>query len=313
MAIPVIFDTDAGTDIDDLYALALIINHPELELLGVVTADGDTQARLVAKMLRLAGREDVPVRAGPTCPLALAGKPEGAEYQRKLTHCQLVESGDPEHGAEYGDGVEFMLETLSAAERPVTIIGTGPETNLGELLRRADGVQKSKIASLALMGGEVHLLQSEFNIKVDPEAAEIVLTSRLPIFLGTWSVTRQLFFSMAEVDELIGKSQSPFLRALHECTHMWWGDWVINKPGPVNYDVVPVFWAAGERESISCIRLEKLPVELEGRHTRGMTVASPYQVETAEKAEGESPEYLAVTDSMDAEALKRRYAELVFG
>ena len=95
MAIPVIFDTDAGTDIDDLYALALILAHPELELLGVVTADGDTQARarLVAKMLRLAGREDVPVRAGLTCPLALAGKPEGAGYQQKLTHCGLVEPG----------------------------------------------------------------------------------------------------------------------------------------------------------------------------------------------------------------------------
>jgi inosine-uridine nucleoside N-ribohydrolase len=315
MTVPVIFDTDAGTDIDDLYALALIIRHPELELLGVTTADGDTQARarLVAKMLRLAGREDVPVRAGLTCPLALAGTPAGAEYRQKLTHCALVEPGDPEHGAEYGDAVEFMLETLAASERPVTIVGTGPETNLGELLRRAGDDHKSKIASLALMGGEVHLLQSEFNIRADPEAAAIVLASGLPVFLGTWSVTRELFFTMDEVDGLMGASESPFLRALHAGTHMWWDGWVTNKPGPVCYDVVPVFWAAGERGEVSCIRLGKLDVELDGRHTRGMTVTRPYVVEKAPRIEAESPGVLAVTDSMNAAALKKRYVELVFG
>ena len=120
MANPVIFDTDAGSDIDDLYALALIVAHPELELLGVTTVAGDTRARarLVAKMLRLQGAPEVPVSAGLGVPSTLAGKPEAADYRQNLTHCHLVEEGDPEHGAEYADGVEFILEKLSGADRP---------------------------------------------------------------------------------------------------------------------------------------------------------------------------------------------------
>ena len=76
MTTSVIFDTDAGSDIDDLYALALIINLPNLNLLGVTTVAGDTQARarLIAKMLRLGDREDVPVCAGIRVPEALVAK-----------------------------------------------------------------------------------------------------------------------------------------------------------------------------------------------------------------------------------------------
>jgi inosine-uridine nucleoside N-ribohydrolase len=314
MTTPVIFDTDAGSDIDDLYALALIVAHPELELLGVTTVAGDTQARarLVAKMLRLQGPGDVPVRAGIGAPSALAGRPEAATYRQNLTHCDLVTEGDPEWAAEYADGVEFILETLGKASRPVSLIGTGPWTNVAEVLRRASEEQKSKVECLALMGGEVHLLHSESNVKNDPEAADLVLASGVPIFLGTWSVTRKLFFTMGEIDELLSEPESPFLQALHKGTRMWWGEGLTAKPGPVLYDVVPAFWAAGERGNISCISLEKLPVELKGERTRGMTVTSPWQLASAPEVAETAAGYIAVTHDMDAAALKKRYAELVF-
>ena len=63
---PIIFDTDIGGDIDDAFALALIINSPELDLLGVTTASGDTRARarLAAKVLSEAGMQHIPVAAG---------------------------------------------------------------------------------------------------------------------------------------------------------------------------------------------------------------------------------------------------------
>ncbi len=314
MSRPVIFDTDAGTDVDDLYALALILAHPELELLGVTTCDGDTaaRARLVTKMLRLAGREDVPVFAGPRCPLRLTGTPGGAEYRQKLTHTRLVEAGDPESGAEYGDAVGFVLETLGAAEKPVTIICTGPMTNLGELLHRASAEHRSRIASLALMGGEVHSERTEHNVEVDPEAAAVVLGSGLPIFLGTWSVTRELFFTMEEVDRLIGVAPPPLLRALHAGTRMWWRSGIRGKPGPVCYDVVPVFWAAGERAGISCVRLDAVDVELGEGPLRGRTV-SRNPVAEAKPISETVPDCLAVSSALDSAALKKRYIELVFG
>jgi len=315
VAIPVIFDTDAGADIDDLYALALILRHPNLELLGVTTAAGDTQgrARIVAKMLRLAGRSDVPVHAGIQIPEAIARRGvEKADYRRGLSHADLVQAGDPESGEEYGDAAQFVLEALNSAASPITIIGTGPWTNLAEVLRSSDQRQRSMIDSIALMGGEIHMLHCEANVRDDPEAADQILRSQVPIFVGTWSVTRQLYFTMAEVEALTENTSSPFLRALGEGTKMWWGKGIKQKPGPVCYDVVPVFWAAGDRDEISCIGLKSLPVELEGVHTRGITSTSPWQLMAAETVDSTSTEYVAVTNSMNAGALKKRYQDLVF-
>lgn len=318
MGIPILFDTDAGTDIDDLYALALLLRHPNVELLGVTTVAGDTQARarLVAKMLRLAGRTDVPVFAGMRVPLAAAdeGAPDDT-FGSVLTHCDLVEPGDPEYGADYGDAVDFMLEALDTAEEPIRLVGTGPWTNIAALLRRANSARRSRVGSIALMGGEIRVRMSEFNVCCDPEAAAEVLAGRVPTFVGTWSVTRQLFFSMPEVESLLGAAGSPFLQALCAGTRRWWGlesQGANHKPGPVCYDAVPVFWAAGERDAISCLQAASVAVELEGRHTRGMTLVSPDALMHPQRSDAMSADWVTITDSMDADTLKRRYQDLVF-
>ena len=311
---PIIFDTDAGTDIDDLYALALILNHPNLSLLGVTTVSGDTQARarLVAKMLRLANQPDIPVFAGIQVPEVLVEQGVDATTYKHLTHCDLVGPGDPEHNRDYDDAIHFVLNQLDQTETPITIVGTGPWTNIAEVLRRADDRQRSMIASLALMGGEVHLLHAGSNVKSDPEAADLILKCRIPTFLATWSISRQLDFSMAEVDALTRDSVDPFVRALRTATEMWWGGGMAYKPGPVCYDVVPVFWAAGERTAISCIKLKEIPVELTGTHTRGMMIVHPWKVMNAARVESTSSEYVTLTDTLNAEALKQRYIQWVF-
>ncbi len=314
MTTQVIFDTDAGTDIDDLYALALLLHHPNLDLLGVTTVSGDTQARarLVAKMLRLAERPDVPVFAGIQVPKVLAKQGVDAASYKRLTHCDLVEPGDPEDGQTYGDAIDFILDQLDQAESSITIVATGPWTNVAEVLRRANEMQTSRIASLALMGGEVHLLHMGSNVKSDPEAADLILKRRIPAFLATWSISRQLVFPMAEVDALTRDSTSPFMRALRAATYRWWGDGMTYKPGPVCYDVIPVFWAAGERAAIACIKLDEIPVELAGTYTRGMMVVHPWKRMSAERVTTTSPEYVTLTDALDVATLKERYIDLVF-
>ena len=205
MTTQVIFDTDAGGDIDDLYALALILKHPQLNLLSVTTVSADTQARarLVAKMLRKAQRQDILVYAGIRMPAALVQRGvDQATYKQYLTHLDLVAAGDSEQGQTYGDAVAFIPQVLNQTEDPITIIGTGPWTNIAEVVRRADERQKSMIASIALMGGEVHILHAESNVQHDPEAAEVILQSGLPIFLATWSVSKQVAFPMTEVAAL---------------------------------------------------------------------------------------------------------------
>ncbi|MEM7132250.1 MAG: nucleoside hydrolase [Chloroflexota bacterium] len=315
MRTKVIFDTDAGGDIDDLYALALILKHPNLELVGVTTVSADTQARarLIAKMLRLAERADILVYAGIRIPEALIelGTDE-TTYKQYLTHLELVSPDDPEHGREYDDAVPFMLETLHQTEEPITLIGTGPWTNIAEVVRLADAQQKSMIDSIALMGGEVHLLHNESNVHHDPEAADLILKSGIPVFLATWSICQHLTFTMAEVAALTHDSPSSFLQAMHAATELWWNAGVEYKPGPMCYDVIPVFWVAGEREHISCIKLDEITVELTGVQTRGMMVVHPWERMNAEKTDTTSSDYLTISDSLNVEALKRRYIDLVF-
>lgn len=315
MTVNIIFDTDAGGDIDDLYALALILKHPRLNLLGVTTVSADTQARarLMAKMLRLAGRPDIPVYAGIRIPEGVLKRGiDEADYKQYLTHLDLVEADDPEHGKEYGDAIGFMLDTLSQADEPIILIGTGPWTNIAEVIRLADERQKSMIGSISLMGGEVHLLHTESNVHHDPEAADLILRSEIPIFLATWSVSQKLFFTMAEVEALTRHSPSPFNQALHKATAMWWEYGVEYKLGPMCYDVIPALWAAGECEHIECLKLGTLPVELNGTHTRGMTLIHPWERMNADKTDVTSSEFITVTNLLNVEALKRFYADLVF-
>jgi len=316
MAIPVIFDTDAGSDIDDLYALALILKHPDLDLLGVTTVAGNTQARarLVAKMLRLAGREDVPVCAGIQVPPTQAERGVTRKaYGHDLSHYDVVTRKDPEQKRRFGDAVKFILKTLKSAKEPVTLIGSGPWTNIAEVVRRAGKAERAAIGQLALMGGEVRLMHSESNVRSDPEGAAAVLESGLPLFVGTWSVTRGFFYTIYEIADLNGKARDAFLRALIDATRLWWGKGRTHKPGPVCYDVIPALWAAGERNAFTCVKLDRLPVELNGEQTRGMTVLSPYQLLSAETSARPAPGSILVTREMDAGKVRARFEELVFG
>jgi inosine-uridine nucleoside N-ribohydrolase len=314
MPTDVIFDTDAGSDIDDLYALALVVRHPELSLKGVTTVGGDTQsrARLLAKMLRLAGLTDVPVHAGIAIPGTYGQDDiDLVSMRSSLTHYDLVRPDDPENEQSFGDAIQFMLDALERAEKPITIIGTGAWSNIAEVIARADERQKAMIGCLSLMGGELHIMHNECNVKNDPEAAALILSSGIPTFLATWSISRQLNFPMPEVHEFFGHCTDPFNQALYEGSTLWWKGGKDDKPGPVCYDVIPVFWAAGERDAIQCIRVDQIPVELEGKYTRGMTISYPWKMMRPEPTDQTSTEYLTATHAIDAALLKRQYLDLV--
>ena len=118
---PVILDTDIGTDIDDAFALALIINSPELELLGVTTVAGDTQARarLAAKLLWEAGGawRRVPVYAGEP------GKPQRIEQTRWA-------NGFTSPALHMTGAVDFMKAEINRRPGKITLITIGELTNV---------------------------------------------------------------------------------------------------------------------------------------------------------------------------------------
>jgi inosine-uridine nucleoside N-ribohydrolase len=123
--IPVILDTDIGTDIDDTWALALLLKSPEVDLKLAVSTTGDTvyRARLLAKLFEAAGRVDIPVGVGlplddasrEVCPQAgWLGDYDLARYPGKV----------------HADGVGALIETIMMSPEPVTLLGIGPLPNI---------------------------------------------------------------------------------------------------------------------------------------------------------------------------------------
>ena len=269
--VPVIYDTDLGEDIDDLYALYLALFHPRLELIAVTTVHGDTQAkaRLAKKVLRLAGRNDVPVGAGIGMSEARRSRAQTSpDPARAATFVRYVTPGDPEWGQVYPSAQGVIRSALEASAEPVSLIGEGAFSNLGDAVQTLGSV-RDKIRHLALMGGETQAQWNEYNVLCDPEAADVVLNCGLPVFLGTYFLTAQLHMTMDEAQAAFGDCPSLICRVLSDCTALWGPSRGV-KTGPVLYDLVPVFWVADSALVETCE--STIRVELNGTYTRGQTV-----------------------------------------
>jgi purine nucleosidase len=189
VSVPVIFDTDIGTDIDDAYALAALIHRPELRVLGVTTVSGDAlaRARLAAKLLQIAGGEwaRIPVYAG------LSGSTQymkQVEWANGFTAPNLHGSG----------GVEFMRREINARPGEITLIAVGELTNIAALLESEPGIGK-KIRAISLMGGSIYRgyapgskPEPEWNIKSNAAAARTVFTSGVPLLVAPLDSTADL-------------------------------------------------------------------------------------------------------------------------
>lgn len=271
--IPIVYDTDLGEDIDDLYALYLALFHPRIKVLAVTTVHGDTQAkaRLAAKVLRTAGFPDIPVGAGIGMSRArirkkqVHPKPEDA-----ASFIGYVTSGDEESTREFPTARSVIAKALRTSPAPVTLVIEGAFSNIAQAIRNAGAYRKS-IRGIAAMAGETQRVMSEYNVVCDPEAADVVFNSRLPVFMGTYDITARLRMTMADVETAFGVGENPAHRTLYDCTQLWWkkvkGG---HKAGPVLYDLVPIFWLA-DQNSVKT-RKSSIRVELRGQYTRGQTV-----------------------------------------
>lgn len=270
--IPLVLDTDIGDDIDDMYALYLALLHPDLELRAVTTAHRSSlhKARFVAKALRVVGVTDVPIGAGIDLSVSrfVLGQqsPDPGEFG---THLGWVAADDPEASLGFPSATEVILDQLDRAEEPLALVCIGACSNLADALSRATPEQRGKVRCIALMSGEPTRPMVEYNVICDPEAADYVYACGLPVFMGTYEVTRKLGLPMDEVERRLGVADSPAAAALLECTRLW-GEHRYLKPGPVLYDLVPLFWLIDP--SLVDTRESTIRVELQGQHTRGMTI-----------------------------------------
>jgi len=202
----VILDVDTG--IDDAIAILLAIASPELEVLGITTVSGnidlESATKNTLKVLKLIGREDVPVYKGALKPLWRA-----IRYAKEVHgNCGLagqlseVEPGEAQ-SLSAGDFIKAQVDRYPGE---ITLIMTGPETNLGVLLMQ-ERTLALKFKEIIVMGGVAdgrgnESPVAEFNIAIDPEAADLVFHSGAPLTMVGLDVTRKALLRKSDIDAL---------------------------------------------------------------------------------------------------------------
>jgi purine nucleosidase len=235
-----ILDTDIGDDIDDAFALALALRSPELRILGITTAFGDTElrARLIDRYLQAVGRGDIPVAAGvPT--------QHTNNVFTQAAYAQRWPSGM------HADGVEFLLSQIRAHPGAITLIAIGPLTNVEAAIKK-DPATFRQLKRVVLMGGSVYRgydgrdgerrpPDAEWNINRDPAGAQALLVSGVPVFMMPLDST-QVHLETKEREAIFAHG-SPLTDQLTLLYHQWKAGSDGHPDAPTLFDPVAVTYA----------------------------------------------------------------------
>lgn len=244
--IPLVIDTDLGTDVDDVLAIVLALASPEVDLIGVTIVDGDVdlRARMAARLLGMAGRADIPVIKGLGQPLGPGRMPTVRGHEGR----GLLD--------EPWDGPEAVIHDVPAVDwlvtesrrRPFHLAAIGPYTNVAAALA-VDPAFANRVLGLTVMGGMVHeehfsdewrrffahLGESgawiDHNTASDPQAALRIARAGVPI---TW-VTAELTFHLPLTPaglERIEQVGGPLSGALGRMARIWNDEWFRFLPVP---------------------------------------------------------------------------------
>ena len=275
----IILDCDPGHD--DMMAIMLAAASDELELLGITTVAGNQtgektfeNARKIINLLGL----DVPLARGADKPII-----------RELITAPQIHGTSGLDGAElpgpdapYLDchAVDFIIDTVKSSKEKITLVPTGPLTNIGLALIKAPEI-KANIKEIVLMGGAVYDSNmtpgAEFNIFVDPEAAREVFLSGLPVTMVGLDVTNKSLMSFEQAEEMTGwggKISSlvgPLMRFFAQANLDYFGI----KGAPI-HDALTVATLVNP----DVVEFENyfVDIETQGELTRGQTVADVYGV-----------------------------------
>ncbi len=259
--IPVIIDTDIGLDVDDVWALAFALQCPELDIRLVTTATGDTayRARIVARLLEIAEREDVPIGVG----IPLDASP--------LTHAAWLQDFnlDGYRGMVLRDGVGALCDAIMTSPEPVTVLCIGPLPNVAAALaRQPEIVDRARFVGMhgSLRQGYLGAPKPmrEFNVKQHALACQAV-------FKASWQKTITPLDTCGTVwlederFERVSSSDNPLTQAVI-ANHFGWFEAVQDWPGiaemdparrsSVLFDCVAVYLAFSEEHLV----MEDLPV-----------------------------------------------------
>jgi inosine-uridine nucleoside N-ribohydrolase len=200
----IILDCDPGHD--DAIAILLVAHHPDIELVAITTVAGNQSIEKTTlnalKVCSLAGIRDVPVAMGMERPLVRPAKHAADIHGESGLDGPHMPEPDIELAAQHG--VDLLIDLLLNSDGDITIVPTGPLTNIAVAMRREPAILP-RIQAISLMGGAIGLGNTtpaaEFNIYTDPEAAAVVFACGRPITMCPLEVTHQALAT----EEVLGR------------------------------------------------------------------------------------------------------------
>ena len=310
MPTDVILDVDTG--VDDALALLLASRSRALNLLAVTCVHGNVDLAQVVpntlNVLATAGRDDVPVAAGMDRPLVEHPRhARGVHGQNGLGGIDLPSAPRP---PEADHAVDFLRRAILEAERPVTIVPLAPLTNIATLLTRHPEV-RDRIERIALMGGAIGRgnasAAAEFNVRQDPEAADIVMQSGVRTLMYGLDVFHQV---------AVARSDAETLAASNDAAARLAGRLLLSRMGEFGRDTALIGDAGCVASVIEPAALvtssHPVRVELEGTWTRGETVVDQRPAASAEREEPWQPPMetsIEVATDVDHERYRRLFLE----
>lgn len=224
----IILDTDIGTDVDDVMAVALAVLSPELKVEGITTVYGDVDLRskMVAKVLQLLGRSDIPVMAGSRDVLLRNREIWwlGHEGEGLLSGADSGLTYDSRHA------VDFIIHTVMSNPGEITLIGIGPFTNFAIALAREPRIAHM-VKQIIVMGGSARLgyngaelEYADHNVSRDPESAALLFRSGAPIIMCGYDVTRQVLVGETQICQL-EQSGGELNLAMARMMRIWFRYW----------------------------------------------------------------------------------------
>lgn len=279
----IIIDTDPGQD--DAVAILLALASPkEVEVLGITTVAGNVPLDLTSRnaliTCEVAGRTDVPVYAG--CDRPLGHDLVTAEHVHGKTGLDGPDLPEPKMQLTEGHGADFIINTLMRApEGTVTLCTLGPLTNIASAIDRAPGII-ARAKEIVMMGGayfEVGNITpaAEFNIYVDPEAADIVFKSGIPITVMPLDVTHKALVTVVRNDafRFVGNEQGRIVAEWTDFYERFDRKKYGSAGAPLHDPCVIAYLIKPDLFSGRHINVE---IETQSPLTRGMTVADWWYV-----------------------------------
>jgi purine nucleosidase len=279
----IIIDCDPGQD--DAVALFLAFSSPaELDVLGITTVAGNVtleQTQRNARMMcDIAGRTDMPVYAGCERPMVL--DPITAEYIHGNTGIDGVDVFEPDTPLQEKHAVDFIVDTLRVAKKgTVTLVPTGPMTNVATAIQRdptiLDAVDRIVSMGGAMREGGNRSPSAEFNVLVDPHAAEIVYQCGRPVTAMGLDVTHQVLSTrervarIREVGNPVAVATADMLSFFHRYDTKKYGS-----EGAPLHDPCTVAWLL--RPDLFETKACNLSVETESELTQGHTAVDFWHV-----------------------------------